>query len=35
MNALNHWAQRFECETCDNQFFTVYECDEHMDDFGS
>lgn len=34
MNALNHWAERFECDTCDEEFLDEDECEEHMDDYG-
>lgn len=31
MDALNHWAPRFECDTCDREFFTQRSADQHMD----
>ncbi|KAH8730373.1 zinc finger protein [Phaeosphaeriaceae sp. PMI808] len=30
MNALNHWAQRYECETCDREFLTQESANQHM-----
>ncbi|EMD61791.1 hypothetical protein GGP41_002699 [Bipolaris sorokiniana] len=34
MDALDHWASRFECDTCDREFFTQRSADQHMDDKG-
>lgn len=33
MNALGHWAVRYECETCDEDFSTQSSADRHMDDW--
>ncbi|PLB44331.1 hypothetical protein P170DRAFT_503010 [Aspergillus steynii IBT 23096] len=31
MNALDHWAPTYECETCDRTFRSSSACDQHMD----
>lgn len=30
MEALDHWAPRFECETCDKAFSSEQACNQHM-----
>ncbi|KAF2008486.1 zinc finger protein [Aaosphaeria arxii CBS 175.79] len=30
MNALDHWGERYECETCDREFFTQESANQHM-----
>ena len=32
MNALNHWAERYECDACSDVFFDEDERDDHMND---
>ena len=34
MNALDHWATRYECDFCTDAFFSQDECDNHMDEYG-
>ena len=34
MNALDHWAERFECDTYSEVFLDRDECDYHMDEYG-
>lgn len=34
MNALDHWAPRYECDTCDREFFTQRSAEQHMDATG-
>ncbi|KAF2026102.1 hypothetical protein EK21DRAFT_103458 [Setomelanomma holmii] len=34
MNALDHWGPRYECDTCDREFFIERSAERHMDDKG-
>lgn len=33
MNALGHWAKRYECQSCYDDFSSQEKCNDHMDDF--